>query len=95
MPACKPNSKSLAYPNCTWAGSDVAAAVQCCANVEYILLADVRDTRFARDPLALMAANAKQYDLFFNTDRMNDWMQQRFAEIQHQPPQYEVGPALA
>ena len=67
--------------------------VQCCANVEYVLMTDIRDTRFAKDPLALMAANAKQYDLYFNTDRMNDWMQDRFAEIQHPPPAYQVCPA--
>ena len=67
--------------------------MQCCASVDYILLADIRDTRFARDPLALMAANAKRYDLYFNSDRMNDWMEQRFAEIQHPLPQYQVGQA--
>ena len=58
--------------------------------MEHVLLADVRDTRFARDPFELMRRGNRQYQLFINTDRNNDWMGERFKEINHTVPPQQV-----
>lgn len=65
--------------------------LQCCADVDFALVADIRDTRFARDPFELMHRAASQYQLFINTERNNWWMQDRFREINHTVPDMEVG----
>ena len=55
-----------------------------------MLIADIRDTRFAHNPFELMHRGSRQYDLFINLDRKNDWMEARFSEINHSAPGVQV-----
>ena len=63
--------------------------LQCCAHVDHVLVTDLRDVRFARDPFHLFQA-LREYDLFINTDRNNAWMAERFQEVGYERPKYSV-----
>ncbi|KAK9814458.1 hypothetical protein WJX72_006266 [[Myrmecia] bisecta] len=64
--------------------------ITCCADVQYVLFTDIRDVRLARNPFDAMAQLHDRWDLFVNTDRNNNWMQDRFRELAYKNPGFEV-----